>query len=68
MSEPLSATLRFERYALGDVHRFSDRECVLYRAFRLPRGSLRQLFGASVWWRGLVAAVLARPRHGTAGG
>jgi len=57
MSEPLSATLRFERYSLGDVHRYSDPERVLYRAFGLDRGSLQQLFGAWVWWRALVAAV-----------
>jgi len=58
MSDPLSATLRFERYSLGDVHRYSDPKCVLYRAFGLPRGSFRQVLGAWVWWRGLIAAVL----------
>jgi hypothetical protein len=58
MSDPLSATLRFEQYALGDVHRYSDPERVLYRAFGLPRGSLRQLFGAWVWCRAVVATVL----------
>lgn len=58
MSAPLNATLRLERYRLGDVHRFSDRECRLYRAFSLERGGFRQLFGARVCWRGLIAAVL----------
>lgn len=58
MSEPLSATLRFERYGLGDIHRYSDPERVLYRAFGLERGSLRQLFGPPVWWRILGATVL----------
>ncbi len=58
MSKPLSATLRLERCGLGDVHRFSDPECRLYRAFGLERGSFRQLFGARVCWRGFVAAIL----------
>jgi hypothetical protein len=58
MSQPLSATLRFERYSLGDVHRYRDPECILYRAFGLQRGSFRQLFGLWVWCRGIVAAVL----------
>ena len=57
MSEALSATLRFEEHNLGDVHRYSDRECQLYRAFGLERGRFRQLFGIKVWWRGVVAAV-----------
>ncbi len=57
MSEPLNATLQLERYGLGDVHRFSDPECRLYRAFSLERGGFRQLFGARVIWRGLVALV-----------
>jgi hypothetical protein len=40
------------------VDRFSDPECRLYRAFALERGGFRQLFGARVCWRGLMAAIL----------
>jgi hypothetical protein len=57
MSEALSATMRFEEHNLGDVHRYSDRECQLYRAFGLERGRFRQLFGIRVCWRGVVAAL-----------
>lgn len=57
MSDPLSATLRFEQYGLGDVHRYSDRERRLYAAFGLERGKLRQVFGLRVWWRALGAVL-----------
>jgi hypothetical protein len=57
MSDPLAATLRFERYGLHDVHRFHDPQRVLYRAFGLERGRFRQLFGPRVWWRGIVAGL-----------
>jgi hypothetical protein len=58
MSEPLNATLRCERYALGDVHRYCDRQCCLYDAFGLPRVSLRQLLNPRVWGRAVVAGLL----------
>ena len=57
MSQPLKATLRLQQYGLQDVHRFSDPHCVFYRAFDVPRGSLRQLLGPCVWWRGLLAGL-----------
>ncbi|MHB8973366.1 MAG: SelL-related redox protein [Pirellulaceae bacterium] len=57
MSEALTATMRFEEHDLGDVHRYSDRECELYRAFGLERGRFLQLFGMKVWCRGVVAAL-----------
>lgn len=47
MGSPMDGTLTFDRYDLGDVHHFSDPQCVLYRAFGLPRGRFSQLFG----WR-----------------
>jgi hypothetical protein len=57
MSEALIATMRFEEHDLGHVHRYSDRQCQLYRAFGLERGCFGQLFGIKVWWRGVVAAL-----------
>ncbi|TWU37025.1 peroxiredoxin-like family protein [Novipirellula artificiosorum] len=50
----------FDKYSLGDVHRISDAESKLYRAYGLTRGQARQLLGPSVWWSGFKAAVLKR--------
>lgn len=58
MSCPLEAYQVSATYGLDDVHRFSDRDCSLYRVFGLDRGGLRELFGWKVWWRGLRASVL----------
>jgi len=52
----------FTRYGLGDVHRVSDPDKHLYRAFELKRGRLGQLFGFKVWIRFLIAGVIKR--HG----
>lgn len=51
-----------EAYGLGDIERFSDPECRLYRALDLQRGGLLQLLGPGVLWRGFLAALFAR--HG----
>ncbi|HJV89223.1 MAG TPA: SelL-related redox protein [Holophagaceae bacterium] len=48
----------FESYGLGDVDRVGDRVRWLYRSFGLRRGSLWQLLGPRVWWRGFKAGVL----------
>ena len=47
----------FEKYGVGDVHRIADADQHLYKAFELRRGSLRELFGLKVWWRGFLATV-----------
>lgn len=57
MSDPMVATLWCEKYALGDVHRFSDPHCRLYRAFGLDRCNLRQMLGVRLWWRGFRTAI-----------
>lgn len=46
-----------DRYDLADIAIASDPERTLYRAFDLRRGTLWQLFGPRVWWRGLVATL-----------
>lgn len=45
----------FKPYGLDDVPRFSDPERKLYQAFDLHRGSLWQLIGPGVFWRGMKA-------------
>lgn len=44
-------------YGLDGLPRISDPECRLYRQFGLDLGSFRELFGLSVWIRGLIAAI-----------
>lgn len=48
----------FERYGLGDLPRFSDPACRMYRQFGLDLGGFSQLFGLRVWIRGLMAGVI----------
>ena len=55
MSPRLDATQFLAKYGLESVHRFSDPQCEIYSAFGLGRGSVRQLFGPKVWWRGAIA-------------
>jgi hypothetical protein len=52
----------FARYSLNGVAQISDPKATLYKAFGLPRGTLRMLFGPRVWWRGFEAGILNR--HG----
>jgi hypothetical protein len=60
-SEQDGATLA-AHYQLADVERFSDPQQLLYRAFELNRGRFHQLLGPAIWWRGFLAAIVAR--HG----
>ena len=57
MGEDASAAKFFARYGLDDVSRISDPDQTLYRAFGLARGRLGQLFGPTVWWRGVQATL-----------
>ena len=54
MSDPMEATVMCSKYDLDHIHRFSDPECVLYRAFGIRRGELSELLGPTVWWRGFL--------------
>ena len=56
-TENASTAAYFDGYDLGDVPRFADPNAVLYRAYGLPRGGVRALFGPAVWWRGFKAFV-----------
>ncbi|MCR9218541.1 MAG: SelL-related redox protein [Phycisphaerales bacterium] len=55
--KPEVAERFFSKYGVGDVHRIADPDQHLYKAFELRRGSLRELFGLKVWWRGFLATV-----------
>lgn len=57
-----------EARGLGDVPRVADPDAVVYRALGLQRGSLLQLFGPRVWWRGVRALVIGRHGLGPAVG
>ena len=65
MSDPMQATRMMSKSKLDDVHRYSDPYCALYEAFGLERGSLGQLFGFHVFWRGLVAGFVKGHGIGT---
>ncbi|MEM6692091.1 MAG: AhpC/TSA family protein [Planctomycetota bacterium] len=60
----MSETSKFRDTLVGtgleEVDVISDPECQLYRVLEIPRGTLSQLFGPSVWWRGFGAAILDR--------
>ncbi len=45
----------FATYGLSDIDRFSDPAKELYQAFELKRGTIGQLLGPTVWWRGMLA-------------
>lgn len=45
----------FAAYGLSDIDRFSDPAKELYQAFELKRGTIGQLLGPTVWWRGMLA-------------
>ena len=57
MGDDLLGKKFFESYGLADMPRVADPERTLYRAFKLRRGRLRQLFGIRIWRRALSAAL-----------
>ncbi len=64
MGETAALDALLPKYGLAGVDRICDGERDLYRAFGIERGTLRQLFGLKVLWRGLLGGVVAR--HGIA--
>lgn len=58
----------FSSYGLGDLTRVSDAGRRMYEMFGLDRGSLGQLFGLRVWFRGLIAGLFAGHGLGTVRG
>lgn len=59
------AAAYFTRYNMGEAARVSDPGKALYKAFKLSRGTLAQLFGPRLWVRGFKAAILDRHFVGT---
>ncbi|MCA9424249.1 MAG: AhpC/TSA family protein [Candidatus Omnitrophica bacterium] len=48
----------FAQYGVEDCSRVSDPQRNLYRAFGLRRGTILQVLGPKVMWRGFVSAIL----------
>jgi len=57
MSHPDVASEVMRRYGLEGVHHYSDGNCEIYRAFGLQRARMWQVFGLTVWWRGVAATL-----------
>ncbi len=68
MDVPGRADGLLAKYDLGDVHCFSDPDCVLYDAFEIERGALLQVLGPRVWWRGFFTAIVRRHGFGRIAG
>lgn len=64
MMDEHSAKEELERFGLGDIPQISDPESMLYKKFKLQRGSLSQLFGFKVLARGVISGVLKRNGQG----
>jgi hypothetical protein len=47
-----------EKYGVGDLDRIFDRDQSLYDGFGLKKGTLVQLAGPKVWFRGLHAGLV----------
>ncbi|NIQ97562.1 MAG: AhpC/TSA family protein, partial [Desulfuromonadales bacterium] len=58
----------FAHYDIEDEHLVSDPDRRLYQAFDLRRGTLGQLLGPRVWWRGLKDGVFKRYGIGKSNG
>lgn len=57
MGDGAQGEAMLERYGLEGAHHVSDPEQRFFKAFELARGSLMQLFGPRMWWRGVRAGV-----------
>ena len=68
MSDATAGTELLGRYGLADLSLFSDPDRGLYGDFDLKPGSLWQVLGPKVWWRGFQAAILHRHGAGAIAG
>jgi AhpC/TSA antioxidant enzyme len=48
----------FAKFGLGDIPRVADPERKLYEAFELKRGTVNDVIGPKVWWKGFRSAIL----------
>jgi peroxiredoxin len=58
MTTDASAQKLFAKYGLDDVPRVADPERKLYDAFELKRGTVNDVIGPKVWWKGFRTAIL----------
>ncbi len=68
MLEEDCASRELERFGLTDIAHISDPESILYKKFKLRRGTIGQLFGLKVWIRGIDAGLLKSNGVGRAKG
>lgn len=54
------ANKHLRHYGLDDILHVSDKDCELYKLFRLNKGSLQQLFGMKVWKRASMEGLYRR--------
>lgn len=52
-----SAFEQIQKFGLEAIPTISDPECILYKMFKLRKGSFFQLYGPKVWARGFFAGV-----------
>ncbi len=57
MSEPDDLAYHAEQFGLSELSWISDPDRLSYRALELKRGSFMELFGPSVWLRGIAATL-----------
>lgn len=57
MVEPHIASKYLRQYELNDVFQVSDPEEIMYKSFKLKKGSFTQLFGLKVWGRWIELGV-----------
>jgi hypothetical protein len=58
MTSDEDAQTLFAKYGLDDVPRVADPERKLYEAFELKRGTVAEVIGPKVWWKGFRTAIL----------
>jgi len=59
---------QLKKFGLADLPTLSDPEKLLYKKFQLKHGSLLQLFGLKVWFRGIAKGLFGGLGIGTAMG
>lgn len=64
MIDQETASKELVKFGLGDIPHISDPESMLYKKFKLQRGSLSQLFGLKVLVRGVISGILNKNGQG----
>lgn len=64
MMSPTDAASLFAKYGLADLPHICDMDGKVYQAFEMRPGTINQVMGPRVWWKGFKAAVLEGHRPG----